>query len=872
MCIEQKNLVSVTYYSIHNHSIGYENTKYHPLKESTRDLIKSYLLLSFPVSKIVSLLRGDVGSRDKRNFHPTKEAFISRKTIRAYLRHLRNTMQPASDAVSVSCIVENLKNEPYNPILIFKLQDSKTIWGPSDLDSLPNWESSFVLGFQTKEQGDMLMKHSHKVLCIDATHGTNFYDFHLLSLHIQDEYGQGYAVAHFITNNLDFHTLVVLFSSLRCKIPNLKVNTVMTDDDGCSFNAFNSVFGPNIKHLLCQWHVYNAWKRQLVSKVHDKSHRDKMLEELLKIMYEKSFENRLLMFLNDYSNKCQKFTDYFVKNYSGRKELWATCLRKFPHGDTNTNNYCESFHNQLKTVYFERKYNRRIDELILTLLRIEKDRFLTYYSNVVNNVPAHSKLTKTVKEKHDRGVKIQDMDVVEYDGHWEVKSQSVKGKVYVVRKVADSCGLMDHCYFKCANINCAALCSHLYDCSCEDDSNLCKHIHKVHILYSEIKTHVTDDFIEIDNEENSSAISSEILNVDILSITESCRSKVTECKKLCSEILELIEIPRVKEVMLNNAVSCLSTLVASMRGVLNLKNNLVSIAPQLYVAPNQKIIPQVKFYRTSQRKKRKGSFAKNSNKKQRLSEIFFDEPDDPVQRESGVKSFSVENSECAGFSVFQKFNKINVKNPTATMLTINDIDLSFYMLKSLDPYITVEEEECLKSVSSIFRKGWLYDSIIDAWNFLQTRKFKNLKAIESFISNLIFNQTSILEFSWIQEIANFDFLIIPVNLKSLHWTLIIANMKNKIFEYFDPLGYKPDRDTSTLIRQWCMILNYLLNSDSHWQIVFPPHAKQIDTFNCGVYISSYVYRKFNGLSLTEDLNVDAFRAIMFEEITAGLNF
>ncbi|GBN98606.1 hypothetical protein AVEN_200027-1 [Araneus ventricosus] len=357
--------------------IGYENTKYHPLKESTRDLIKSYLLLSFPVSKIVSLLRDDVGSRDKINFHPTKEAFISGKTIRAYLRHLRNTMQPASDAVSVLCIVENLKNEPYNPILIFKLQESKTVWGPSDLDSLPNWESSFILGFQIKEQGDMLMKHSHKVLCIDSTH-------------------------------------------------------------------------------------------------------------------------------------------------------------------------------------------------------------------------AHSKLTKTVKEKHDWGVMIQDMDVVEYDGHWTVKFQSVKGKVYMVRQIADTCGLMGHCYFKRANINCAALCSHLYDCSCEDNSNLCKHIHKVHILCSEIKTRVTDDFIEINSEENSSAISSEILNVDILSNTESCRSKVTECKMLCSEILEFIE----------------STLVASMRGVLNLKNNFVSIAPQLYAAPTQKIIPHVKFYRTSQRKKGKGLLPK----------------------------------------------------------------------------------------------------------------------------------------------------------------------------------------------------------------------------------------------------------------------
>ncbi|GBN71105.1 hypothetical protein AVEN_105089-1 [Araneus ventricosus] len=347
------------------------------------------------------------------------------------------------------------------------------------------------------------MRHSHKLLCIDATDGTNFYDFHLLLLCIQDEYVKVMQLHILLPNNVDFHTLVVLFSSLRCKIPNQKVNTVMTDDDSCSFNAFNSVFGSNIKHLLCQWHVLNAWKRQLVSKVHDKSYRDKLLEKLLKIIYEKSFENRLSVFLKDYSNKWQKFNDYFVKNYSGRKELWATCLRKFPHGDTNTNNYCESSHNQLKTVYFERKYNRRIDELISKLLRIEKNRFLTNYSNVVNNVPAHSKLTKTVKEKHDRGVKIQDMDVVEYDGHWAVKSQSVKEKVYV----ADACGLMDHCYFKCTNINCAALCSHLYDRSCEDNSNLCKHIHKVHMLYSEIKTHVTDDFIEIDSEENSSAIS-----------------------------------------------------------------------------------------------------------------------------------------------------------------------------------------------------------------------------------------------------------------------------------------------------------------------------------------------------------------------------
>ncbi|KAF8784272.1 PiggyBac transposable element-derived protein like [Argiope bruennichi] len=254
--------------------------------------------------------------------------------------------------MSVSCIVEELRKEPYNPILIFKLQKSKTIWGPAHLDNLQNYESSFALGLQTKAQKDMLVKHSDKILCIDATHGTNFYDFYLLSLHVQDEYGQGYPVAHFITNDLDYHTLIALFSSLHCRIPDLNVNTVMTDDDGYSFKAFNSVFGPNIKHLLCQWHVFRAWKRQLSSK--------------------------------------------------------------------------------LKTIYLERKYNRRIDDLVSTLLEMERDRFLKYSCNVINNIPTHSKFTKTVKEKHDRAVKIQNTDVIEYDNHWEVKSQSVKGKIYVL--------------------------------------------------------------------------------------------------------------------------------------------------------------------------------------------------------------------------------------------------------------------------------------------------------------------------------------------------------------------------------------------------------------------------------------------------------
>ncbi|GIY32513.1 c2H2-type domain-containing protein [Caerostris darwini] len=354
---EEKGLVSATYYPIHNHHTGFHNTKYQRFKDSTRNLIKSYLLLSFPIVQIQNLIRGNVGFRGHRSFVPSKEAFISRRSIRTYYRRLQNSVHPENDALSVMCNVERLKAEEYNPILLFKPQNSKTLYGPPGLDALLNSDKSFALGIQTETQKEMLIKHSYKIICIDSTHGTNRYGFYLLSIHIQDEYGQGYPVAHFICNYLDYDTLVTLFNSLKCRISNLEVHNVMTDDDNVCYTAFNSVFGPNLNHLLCKWHVFRAWNRQLACKVHSNDLRNILRKKLKKILNEKchsNFKTLISEFINDTSVKTHTFIQYFLDNYYNRLELWAACLRQFPHGFTDTNNYCETFHNQLKSVYFQR--------------------------------------------------------------------------------------------------------------------------------------------------------------------------------------------------------------------------------------------------------------------------------------------------------------------------------------------------------------------------------------------------------------------------------------------------------------------------------------------------------------------------------------
>ena len=90
------------------------------------------------------------------------------------------------DATSVTLMVSELIQEPFNPILIFKKQGMISDVYP-DLGS-----DRFVLAIQTKFQRDLYCQFAHgSVLCIDSTHGTNVYHFKLITCIVVDHYGNG---------------------------------------------------------------------------------------------------------------------------------------------------------------------------------------------------------------------------------------------------------------------------------------------------------------------------------------------------------------------------------------------------------------------------------------------------------------------------------------------------------------------------------------------------------------------------------------------------------------------------------------------------------------------------------------------------------
>ena len=114
------------------------------------------------------------------------------------------------DATSVAAWVEEMRGMgDDNVVLYYKPQgadDDKTGLKREDL----------LIVLQTPIQAEMFKKFAEvKVVCVDATQGTNAYEFKLITLLVVDEHGEGFPVAWCIANREDRVLLIEFFTSIR---------------------------------------------------------------------------------------------------------------------------------------------------------------------------------------------------------------------------------------------------------------------------------------------------------------------------------------------------------------------------------------------------------------------------------------------------------------------------------------------------------------------------------------------------------------------------------------------------------------------------------------------------------------------------------
>ena len=149
----------------------------------------------------------------------------------------------SGDTQSVRYWVNELRKGDYDPILIHKAQGACGFHLP---------KSDFLLGIQTQYQMESMKKHGRKIICMDATHGTNQYDFLLVSILVVDDYGEGLPVAWLISNREDQPVLTPFIAAIEARTGPITTHIFMTDDSNIFYNSWISSFPkPAKKAPLC---------------------------------------------------------------------------------------------------------------------------------------------------------------------------------------------------------------------------------------------------------------------------------------------------------------------------------------------------------------------------------------------------------------------------------------------------------------------------------------------------------------------------------------------------------------------------------------------------------------------------------------------
>ena len=233
-----------------------------------------------------------------------REHLINRQDIRniRYQYNIEGIQKHSNDLFSVAAWVEEIKSCDDTTILVFKAQGVEQ---PSDSNNFA--VSDFILCIQTPFQCDMLKMFADNIICIDSTHGTNMYDFCLITVIVIDEYGEGVPVAWVISNPEDAMALHAFFEALKDACGILKPKWFMSDCAEQYHNAWKGVFGViETKKVICIWHVHRAWRKALKEHIENKKDQINtyhMLCTLLQERNEPEFRKLLQEFMTKiYSN------------------------------------------------------------------------------------------------------------------------------------------------------------------------------------------------------------------------------------------------------------------------------------------------------------------------------------------------------------------------------------------------------------------------------------------------------------------------------------------------------------------------------------------------------------------------------------------
>lgn len=545
--------VTVQYCKSHNHKLSFQDFLYRRMPDRLRNEIREKLASGMTSEEVFKDLKSADNLRENRGerFAPSKRQFVTLVNIKTIAKRM-NIKEPGIsknfclEAEPLTIQIQKLLDESYNPVLLYKEQGSATEIGPNEIDQLAGSQELSLIAIQTKEQKEMFASHGHKIVFIDITEAVITPTQYVITLKVLDEYNKGYPIAFLISNSRDETVLFYFFREIQNRVQSdngkVNVNAVMTENSCNEYYAFRSVFGEDVKHLLCKWNLHRAW----CQKIHEECTGDESLQQelyfifvtMLEEMDLTKFESIATEFVNNYQTRCTNFITFFMTNYLSQPEVWASCYRNNPLADCDEVLYADRIHERIKKEINNRKV-KSLDDVLDMLLRFEHEDYFNRGLNLMLNPPE----PHLIESEHELGIKIKNSAIVENysaDNRWLVKTtkrdpadlQNIKEETFIVTWKADICE-KDFCRERCLKLACFGLCGHLYHCTCDGDPvTPCRHIHKVHSLRIGVSQYqTTEDTGNKETEVQLEGASLICSSVDTIT-SSSSKKKVEDSQKL----------------------------------------------------------------------------------------------------------------------------------------------------------------------------------------------------------------------------------------------------------------------------------------------------------------------------------------------------
>lgn len=272
----------------------------------------------------------------------------------------------------------------------------------------------------------------------------------------------------------------------------IQVKTFMTDITNVFINAWVAVMGTPERQLYCNWHIDQAWQKNLRKKIKDNEKRSWVYKTLKCLHYEENdifvsnLDSAIELFCND--KDTADFGNYFRENYVKNCKLWAMYYRK--GCGINTNMYLESMHKVIKYSHLDGKVVKRLDKGLNAVLKYIKRKIIDRIQK--NTKGKVTRKSREILSRHETATVLDLKLEIMPNNTFKATNKNNHSEEYEIKKMSENvcCKLL--CKF-------CHICVHCFQCNCLDfltKNTICKHIHFVVLNTSNI----SENELSINNE------------------------------------------------------------------------------------------------------------------------------------------------------------------------------------------------------------------------------------------------------------------------------------------------------------------------------------------------------------------------------------